>query len=61
MGRQVTVLGAGGTVERAPDRAWVVLGLWHDAQGTGQGGVFFLGWGRGEGSVAREAPEKSRI
>ena len=42
-GRQVTVLGAGGTVERAPDRAWVVLGLWHDAQGTGQGGVFFLG------------------
>lgn len=37
-GRQVAVLGAGGTVALALDRAWVVLGLWHDAQGTEQGG-----------------------
>lgn len=42
-GRRVTVLGAGGTVALAPDCAWVVLGLWHDAQGTEQGGGVFPG------------------
>lgn len=34
VGQAVTMLGAGGTVALAPDRAWIVLGLWHDAQGT---------------------------